>query len=84
MEQDQAQVELRSERNMGSSSKGSAGTEARQRLSRIKELRVRAKEKRDAESGQSTLFDLDPATIQIETLSWEPTVPWDPTTRPWW
>jgi three-Cys-motif partner protein len=50
----------------------------------LKEVRVRAKEKRDAESGQSTLFDLDPATIQIETLSWEPTVPWDPTTRPWW
>jgi three-Cys-motif partner protein len=50
----------------------------------LKEVRVRAKEKRDAEAGQSTLFDLDPATIQIETLNWEPTVPWDPTTRPWW
>jgi hypothetical protein len=44
----------------------------------LKELRVRAKEKRDEEAGQSSLFSLDPATIQIETLNWEPTVPWDP------
>jgi hypothetical protein len=50
----------------------------------LKELRIRANDKRDAEAGQSTLFDLDPATIQIETLNWEPTIPWDPATRPWW
>lgn len=48
------------------------------------EAKARARKERDKESGQSALFDLDPAVIRIDHLTWEPSTSWDPSTRPWW
>lgn len=48
------------------------------------EAAVLAMSKRDERSGQAALFDLDPSSVQVDTLTWEPADSWDPATRPWW
>lgn len=48
------------------------------------EALARAKNKRDEKSGRMALFDLEPTSIEIDTLTWEPENSWDPRERPWW
>jgi hypothetical protein len=48
------------------------------------EAKANSRRQRDEKVGQSALFDLDPASIPIESLAWEPTSSWDPSALPWW
>lgn len=48
------------------------------------EAKALAKNKRDEDRGQAALFDLEPSSIQIDTLTWEPTNSRNPATRTWW
>jgi three-Cys-motif partner protein len=50
----------------------------------IREARARAIRQRDEKAGRQALFELDPSSIPIESLAWEPSPPWDPSSRPWW
>jgi hypothetical protein len=48
------------------------------------DAKAHSKKKKDEERGWVGLFDLDPAAIPVESLTWEPTESWDPTIRSWW
>jgi three-Cys-motif partner protein len=50
----------------------------------IQEARASARRQRDEKAGLQPLFDLDPAEISVESLAWEPSRSWNPSTRPWW
>ena len=45
------------------------------------DAKAHSRRKGDEERGWGTLFDVDPATVPVESLSWEPTESWDPTDR---
>jgi three-Cys-motif partner protein len=48
------------------------------------EAKARDKRKRDEQSRQGSLFELEPSMIPVADLAWEPSFPWDPVTRAWW
>jgi three-Cys-motif partner protein len=48
------------------------------------DAKAHSKKKKDEEKGWVGLFDLDPTTIPVESLSWERTQSWDPASRSWW
>lgn len=48
------------------------------------DAKAHSMKKKDELFGRGTLFDLDPASIPVESLSWERTASWDPANRPWW
>jgi hypothetical protein len=50
----------------------------------IQEARARAIRQRDEKAGRQALFDLDPSLMSIESLTWEPSPSWAPSSRPWW
>jgi hypothetical protein len=50
----------------------------------IQEAKASAVRARDEKAGRLALFDLDPASISIDSLEWEASPTWDPATRPWW
>lgn len=50
----------------------------------IQEARAAAIRKRDEKAGRQAMFDLDPALIPVESLTWEPSPCWDPASRHWW
>lgn len=50
----------------------------------LDEARKIAAKKRQEKSGRMTLFDVDPAPIPLDMLTWEPTSAWDPAERCWW
>jgi hypothetical protein len=39
---------------------------------------------RDEKVGKMALFEMDPSTIPVESLTWERTSSWDPASRAWW
>ena len=48
------------------------------------DAKARSRKKKDELAGRLALFDLDPSTVPIESLSWTATESWDPATRSWW
>jgi hypothetical protein len=50
----------------------------------IQEAKARAMKERDDKAGRFALFDPDPADISVDSLAWEPTACWDPSSQPWW
>lgn len=49
-----------------------------------REAMARAMRRRDEESQQTTMFDVDPADISLSNYTWEPSPSWNPEDRPWW
>jgi len=50
----------------------------------IQEAKARAMRQRDEKAGRQAMFEPDPSSIPIESLTWEPSPSWDPSSRPWW
>ena len=43
-----------------------------------------SRNKKDEKFGRAALFELEPGTISVESLSWERTTAWNPADRSWW
>jgi three-Cys-motif partner protein len=48
------------------------------------DAKAQMKKRRDDKIGRVALFEVDPSSIPVESLSWEPTFSWDPASRLWW
>lgn len=46
--------------------------------------KAQSRRERDEKFGRMALFEPDPSTIPVDSLAWERTSSWDPTSRPWW
>jgi three-Cys-motif partner protein len=50
----------------------------------IQEAKARGMQERDKRTGLSALFEVEPSSLRIENLPWEPSTAWDPASRDWW
>lgn len=48
------------------------------------DAKAHSKKQRDELLGRVGLFEIDPSGIPVESLSWERTSSWDPSSRSWW
>jgi three-Cys-motif partner protein len=57
---------------------------ARREPGMIQEAKARAKRQREDRAGMVPMFEMEPPEATVESIAWEPSPSWDPSTAPWW